>query len=200
MKVNLFAYSLLLLLVLISCTSKSLKQGEKETTINNAISDFLETEKDFLRDKVFGVFYYDTIGRIAYEKVDSMHYRPYRTVTYEDKVAVTIYPTYYQYPQLPTDSFPEAGAPTRYYIKDNKLFYWYDEDYPLTKEMVDVLKSYNLIYYITETIPDSLTIVVPYNDNGVDYFFCRKNLSKFTKITTDKAVGYYDIPLLNCDD
>jgi len=33
---------------------------------------------------------------------------------------------------------------------------------------------------------------------GVDYYFCKSNLKIYKRVNTTYALGYYDVPKLNC--
>lgn len=198
MKMFFLKYILCVILFLfLECDSSV--HNDKDIVIHKAIADFLKTEQTYKRDKIFGVIYYDTIGRRSLQEIDGKN-RWIRSGVCKDIIAVSIYPTYREFPQLSEDSISDKFLlPSRFHIKNKKLFYWYDESTPVTKEMMDVLKKYNLIYYLSDSIPDEVTIIEPYNNKCIDYYFCREDLTKFAKIITNEEIEYYDIPSLNCD-
>lgn len=91
--------------------------------------------------------------------------------------------------------------PTRYIVKNNKLFYWYDSNNFITKDLIDTLAKYNQIDSLNVEkfvgIPKTSALI---NDSkkGIDYYFCKNNLVKYKKIITNKAIGYYKPPTLKC--
>lgn len=89
-------------------------------------------------------------------------------------------------------------APSKYIEVDGRLFYWWDNNYPLSKEALSIFKTYGLIQgdengtilFPSFEIDDSL--------KGVDYFFCKSDHTIYKKVITDKGFGYYKPPNLNC--
>ena len=89
--------------------------------------------------------------------------------------------------------------PTRYIEKDNKLFYWRDDNYPLTKKAILVFEKYNLL--VNNDLDGAMEVYdFKTNDSqkGVDYYFCKNDLTQYKKVTTNKAIEYYDAPKLKC--
>jgi hypothetical protein len=92
----------------------------------------------------------------------------------------------------------KGKLPSRFIEKNGKLFYWWDDDYPLTEEVIAVLKKYNLFQDDNDgliTVPEN-----PTNDaqKGAHYYFCRSDLTKYKKVVTNKGMGYYDPPKFEC--
>ena len=84
--------------------------------------------------------------------------------------------------------------PSRHIIKDGKLFYWFDDSYPLTQGMLDLLWKYNLlqdddgglIIFLDNPMNDSKKVSV--------YYFCKKDLSKYKKVSTNIGLCSYKPP------
>ena len=93
----------------------------------------------------------------------------------------------------------KGHLPSRYIIKDGKLFYWFDDSYPLTQGMLDLLWKYNLL----QDDDGGLIIFLdnPINDSkkGADYYFCKNDLSKYKRVVTNIGLGYYKPPKLKCN-
>lgn len=193
-------YQLMCLLLFTTPMEKSGTLG-KEIAISKSIEDFCQSERMFQIESVFWVEYYDSIGRMEREKIDSLNYKWVRNKVFEDKVAVSIAPNYNEKLLLPEYKIGEIveGLPSRYALIDGKLFYWYDSNYPLTEEMLQLLEHFNLIQRPEDSLTEVRTITVPTCNYALHYYYCRNNLSKFVKTSSKIAIQYYNIPLLNCN-
>ena len=84
--------------------------------------------------------------------------------------------------------------PTKYTIKNGKLFYWYDPNYVITQEIMDIMLAYDQIYYMRweYDFPDMLS-----NDfqDAAKYFFYRYDLTCYKKIESHIMSP---TPELNC--
>jgi hypothetical protein len=88
---------------------------------------------------------------------------------------------------------------SRYIEQDDKLFYWWDDDYPLSQDALSIYGKYGLLQDDmngTIKFPDAIV-----NDarKGASYYFCKDNPEMFKRIITNIATGYYTPPTLNCD-
>ena len=65
------------------------------------------------------------------------------------------------------------------------------------EEMLSVLKKYNVL---TDMIYDGMLPEYSINDaqKGASYYFCRNDLSKYKRVVTNIATGYYRPPKLKC--
>ena len=192
-------------LLMFGCSSlkKSMittSENLQETAIHNAILDFSTNCNLFKKDSVFSVNFSDSVfNKGIFVRVDERSYKDGRThewkrgSLYDGIVSVEIgvnvnYQYYYS-------EETKTKLPSRYIIKNGKLFYWWDNNYPVTEEMITILWRYNLLQtdlIIPEfTIDDSL--------KGADYYFCKNNLSKYKRVITNIGLGYYKPPKLKCN-
>ena len=91
----------------------------------------------------------------------------------------------------------KGKLPSRYVIVKGKLFFWQDDNYPLTEETLSVFKRYNILTEVMERgmLPDFII-----NDaaKAAHYYFCRDNISNYKRVVTHVATGYYKPPKLKC--
>ena len=180
---------------------KELNQtGDKKEVIQNAILDFSNNGKLYKKDSVFIVSYLDTVHKMALKKLDDRNYSWNKGEAYKDIVAVNIIVSYDQFLLTEDVKVGSKGVlPSRYIEKDDKLFFWWDDDYPLNEKTLDVFHKYNLlqddkggtIKYLDFTIDDA--------QKGADYYFCKNDLTKYKKVITNIGIGYYDAPDLKCN-
>jgi hypothetical protein len=90
----------------------------------------------------------------------------------------------------------QKGIPSRFIEQNGKLFIWYDERFHLTDSTINILEKYNRIrrggpYDWISTGGDD-------SKKGADYYFCRRNLTVYKKKITNRAIGYYEPPTVNC--
>ncbi len=149
------------------------KSGKANEAIQNAILDFVSTHgKTYKRNAVFSVSFRDTLYKTIDIKLDNGNYVGVHHNIDEDMVAVTILPSQYKF--LLTSDIKigcKTWLPSRFLEKDGKLFYWFEDSYPLTTEALAVFKKYNIV-------EDDKGGTIKYIDNGsdertkaVDYFF-----------------------------
>lgn len=165
----------------------------QDVAISMAIQDFSTSCPLFKRDSVFYVAFEDSVfHKPALVRVNerSHTHEWIRGEHLDGEVCVCIsggvamqYTFAEQY---------RAGLPTRYAIRDNKLFYWKDDNYPVSEEMINVLRKYGLL-----TMDDSfLDFYEDDSRKGADYYFCKNNPSKYKRVVTNIAFGYYEPPIL----
>ena len=197
MKTQIIVYFSVLLLMFGCSSLKKVMETEgenlQEVAIHNAILDFSKSCKLYERDSVFSIDFSDSVYNEAFlVQVDEKTGKWERGSLYDGIVSVEInaFPAYQYYYSEETKS----NLPSRYIIKDGKLFYWWDDNYPVTEEIITVLWKYNLLQ-TDLIIPDFST-----NDNqkGVDYYFCKNDLSKYKKVINNIGLGYYKPPKLKC--
>lgn len=176
--------------------------GGQEQAARNAILDFSSTSGFYKTDSVFSVKIHEPLYRMVLEDTNDGNGKWVEGDPYIGVIAVSISVDYDK--MLLTDSV-EVGKkgvtmPTRYLEKDGKLFYWWDDSYPLTQETLTVFEKYNLV------AENNLDGVIEFYDytiddaqKGIDYYFCGNDLTKYKKVTTNKGIGFYDAPLPNCN-
>ena len=220
MKVQKIVYLSALLLVF-SCTSlkKSMittSENLHETAIHNAILDFSTNCNLFKKASIFSVNFNDSVFNVAIlEQVGGRNYKDGRThewkrgSLYEGIASVSILA--YRICEFCGDCCDKflyttkttvgskGKLPSRYIEKDGKLFFWWDNDYPLTEEMLAILWKYNLLCDDTEGFigfPDHTT---DDSQKSADYYFCKSDLSKYKRVITNVGLGYYKPPKLKCN-
>jgi len=156
-------------------------KGDLNTAVHNAINDFLNSVKKEKSDKIFYIsaksVNQDLFG-VSFEATNDKV-----VVITEDRV-----------------NFSYRALPAGYVDRDGRLFYWYDSTKQITanEEMISTLKKYNILdtLIVGAVIPES---TIAHGKKGTDYFFCKKNLLKYKKIRTSKALGFYPLPQINCE-
>jgi len=192
------------LMLLIGCSSMK-KTGTpiganlQEVAINIAIQDFSTKCNLFKKDSVFGVSFEDSVfSEPTLIQVDREKYKDRRTHQWERGhfldgiVSVEIGSSYYQYYY---SEETKSKLPTKYVIKDGKLFYWWDENYTVTEGMIAILWRYNVLQKDC-IIPDFSS---DDSQKGADYYFCKNDLSKYKRVVTNIGLGYYKPPKLKCN-
>lgn len=184
-----------LLLLLLGCQSfrSSLYKGNKgiEYARINAIVDFVNTYKtpqSYLKERDGNPFNVFVIVR--------------RKDLEQDTYVINILPETQKISLFTSDSIgivPSSPFPTKYLIKNKKLFLWKDENIPLTKNVLSVMDKFNILDS-TNLNKGYNTITISSEDGleGVDYYICENNIKHYKKIKTNIATGYYSLPKLNC--
>ncbi|MBZ9730540.1 hypothetical protein LB467_12670 [Salegentibacter sp. JZCK2] len=176
------------------------QDGGREEFIHNAILDFSNSTRLFKKDSVFSVSFDDTLYRMSLHKISDGNSAWIKGKPYVGIKTVNIIGTYNK--MLLTDSTKVGSKgylPSRYVEKDGKLFYWWDNDYPLTEETLAVFEKYNILQDDAGgwlKFPDMSTDDAK---KGADYYFCENDLTNYKKVITNIAIGYYDAPKLNCN-
>jgi hypothetical protein len=172
--------------------------GGKDQAVVNAIIDFSNTSRLYKTDSVFLVSFYDTLFQKVLLKVDERNYKWTNGNPFENLSAVSISGINGQNIYYRTDSTgigsSENGL-SRYIEIDNNLFVWHDDKTPINKETLAIFKKYGIGGYdpFRDVSRDD-------SKKGVHYFFCRNDLTKYKKVSTNIAIGYYDAPTIKCRD
>lgn len=215
---KLLCFAIMLLAGCSSLNKSTITTGKsiKDIAMQNAIMNFSTNCNLFKRDSIFDVSFEDSVFNEGVwvrinEKIHehgATHIRK-RGLLYDGIVTVTISAhricmecdectDKFLYTAKTTVGSKGSSLPTRYIEKDGKLFYWWDDDYPLTEEMLTILWKYNLICDDTVGligIPDFST---DDSQKAAHYYFCKNDLSKYKRIITNIATGYYKPPKLKC--
>jgi hypothetical protein len=191
-----------LVILLVGCKSPKEMQkpnGVPTDPIGLAISDFMKTRAFKKKDSVYSVAFRDTLFRMVLTKLDNGNAEWIPGKLYDGIIAVRISASNYQFLLADEAKVGSKGKlPSKFIVKNGKLFYWWDNNYPLTQEMLDILKKYDLFQ---DNQGGLITIPINRTDDsqkGSHYYFCREDLSKFKRIVTNIGMGYYDPPNLNC--
>ena len=191
----------LLWLLLTDCYSqeKYIPQSTNfaEFAIYEAITDFADNCRLFKQDSIFYVYVEDTSRYVTLQR-DQGTLKWVCDSVYTNLLMVGISGErdkmgYYSDAVIGS----KGKLPSRYVIVKGKLFYWDDDDYPLTEETLSVLKKYNVL---TDMIYDGMLpeFLIDDAQKGAHYYFCKNNLLKYKRIITSKAAGYYRPPKLKC--
>lgn len=186
MKLNLKIYILLIISVL-SCNSYKkniIKIGNQNDAIENAIYDFSNTEKGEV-NKVYKIRI-DNESSDLYKFVvrNEINVYTYKRIKIGDKV---------------------SGFPSRFIEVKNRLYVWEDSTQILNKDIFEKLQKYKVldstIYKIqNKELPQNKTPLIMTDESKkyLNYFFCKKDISKFKKIKTSKYLSVSDYPFVNC--
>ncbi len=205
MKTKTIAIYLLTFFLLLGCCSIKkytmlIGANLQEVAINMAIQDFSTKCNLFKKDSVFSVNFEDSVFyKAVLIQVDKEKYKDGRTHQWKrgdllDGIAsVEIggngdYQFYYS-------EKTKSRLPTRYVIKDGKLFYWWDKNYAVTEEIIAVLWRYNML----QTYSIIPVFSIDESQKGAHYYFCKNDLSKYKRVVTNIGLGYYKPPKLKCN-
>lgn len=178
-----------------------IKKGNQDEAIHNAILDFSNSSRLYKRDSVFLVSAYDKVCKMILVKLNDGNSTWNKGEIDEGKIAVSIIASYNKFLLTEDIGIGSKGIlPSRYIEQDGKLFYWWDDDYPLTEEALTVFNKYSLLQNDEDGWIKFPEITVSEAKKGVDYYFCKNNLSKYKRVITNIGIGYYDPPKLNCTE
>lgn len=190
---------LFLFFLFCSCSTfknELVQTGGQEEAVQNAILDFSNTSHLYKIDMVFSISYNEEFYKMNFNGSEWV-----RESLYKELTIVSISANYNKI-LLPNNAKvgeKNVKMPTRYIEKDGKLFYWWDSKYPLTQKALDVFNKYDLL------VKDNIDGLIEFydfeiddNQKGVDYYFCRDDLTRYKKVVTNKGLGYYDPPKLEC--
>lgn len=193
----------MLIFIFISCATPKkqvhTREGNIEQARMNVILDFVEkykTPRRYLKEreeKPFNVFHFvreeqlnhNTLLLSILPEIDKI------SMLLEDKLG-----------EIPRNYFPN-----RYIIEEGKLFLWNDGVTPLQSDVIETMHKYEVLDSIDVKmqlglLPDSFedTRIITIDDRleSYNYFVCNKDFSRFKRVVTYKAFGYYKLPKLNC--
>lgn len=190
---------LLISTLILSCSSyrnNLIENGNGNQAIKNAIIDFSNTSKLYKKHKVFEVELVDTLYRKVLERIDERNSRWINGEPYEGIFAINISAITNEFTYLLSDSLGNRKdyLPSRHMEQDGKIFIWKDKNHELNENTIKVLKKYNIVR------EDQLSpiLVIDETQKAVDYYICRFDFTKYKKVTTSAAIGYYDAPNVKC--
>lgn len=180
-KVNLlFLIGLIFLFQNCSSFKKELiSKGNKDDAIKNATLDFSMTSKFYKESNVFSV------TAVGMENNENL-------------IVVRIGRNNENFILNPGVEITSIGLPSRYIENNGKLFIWWDNTYPLTGEMISVLKKYNILQEIKDNWVNPSDFKINDSQKATHYYFCKDDLSTYKKVITKIGIGYYTPPNLNC--
>ena len=191
----------LLWLLLTDCYSqeKYIPQSTNfaEFAIYEAITDFADNCRLFKQDSIFYITTLDTLKHYTLQRNQGTLEWICDSI-YANLFVINIIPSINKLFYLPDAVVGSKGKlPSRYVIVKSKLFYWDDDDYPLTEETLSVLKKYDAL---TDMIHDRVLpeTVLDESKKSIHYYFCRNNLLKYKRAASSKSAGYYRPPKLKC--
>jgi len=176
-------YYLILCLFLCGCSAlkkNMIVNGSENDAINNAILDFVHTEKKLLK--------YDRVFNIS-------------TEINKDNIIVTIVgePSAVSFIIEEDSSCSYRAFPTMLVEANDRLFLWDDETKNVTDTIINTLNKYNLIDTMDNTIGRyHIKVITDDGKRVAHYYFCKNNLSKYKKVITRRPFGYYEPPKLKC--
>lgn len=153
-------------------------KGNQNDAVKNAIMDFLHTSRLAKKDSIFSISI-KSINKDIFG-VSIFGARNKISVVTENEV-----------------DYSYRSFPTKYFEQDGKLFYWIDSTENVSIELINKLSKMNRIdtaivgkYFPERSRDDS--------QKGVDYYFCKSDLKKYKKVSTNMAIGWYEPPKLEC--
>jgi len=181
-KIDIF-YLCIICSLLPSCSTwkKTFKSvGNTENAIENSIIDFSHTSKLWKKNMVFSIKVTDLDEKIIVAIVAADDYDIYPRK--ENKIGTF-----------------DSIFPTKYVVKNNKLFYWNDSTQAITQDIISVLEKYNKIDWHWE----QESAFPPYlRDDGIEgviYYFCKNDLINYKKSGVSNIRRHYKSPILKCN-
>ena len=183
MRIKYFLILIAILLFFENCGSfkrELIRIGDEENAIKNAILDFTNTSRLYKKSTVFSVsvFVLNNNEELLVVRIGKNNTKMLLTAS--------------------TKAGSKGKIPSRYIEQEGKLFFWWDDNYPLTEKTLAVFREYNLLQDDENgriIFPDSK---IDDAQEAVHYYFCKNDLSRYKKVVTNKGVGYYVPPSLNC--
>jgi len=195
-------FHLLAVALIFNCASSKrefFKTGNQDAAIQNAILDFSNNTSLHRRDSVFSVNYVDTLYRMVLNKSNG-NYIWVNGQVYLQLVAVGIRSNSNHFPLTASTTIGSRGKlPSRFLEKDGRLFFWWDNEYPLTEEALAAYKRYGLLFDNRGGVTTMPDFVNDDEKKGAHYYFCRGDLTKYKRVVTNKGIGYYDPPHVRCE-
>lgn len=154
--------------------------GGKNEIINNAIVDFYKTSSLIKKDKVFLVSFF--------EEIKNKESLVVRIGKFDSKL---LFNSKNRFDKM-------VKLPTRYIEKEGKLFFWWDDNYPLKEDALETFERYNLLKDNKNGLIKILDFETNEKEKAVHYYFCKEKITIYKKVYTNKGLGYYEPPQLKC--
>jgi len=188
----------------LTCCTPKLKTGlvqfdNRYDAVKNAIIDFSSKPKLYRKSLVFQVTPLDTLHKNILRVLDDGTSEWVSGEAYEGIIAVGISANDNKFLVSSKDSIgSKTGLPSRFIERDGKLFFWFDREFSMTQETLSILKKYNLLVDDEDGKIFELDYITDDAQKGVTFYFCRNDLTKYKKVITNRAMGFYEPPKLNC--
>jgi hypothetical protein len=156
--------------------------NSQDDAIRTAILDFATIRKLYKEDSVFSVGVNELVNNKDFIVIGVRKNNRKLLLTKDTKVGST------------------GKLPSRYFEKDGKLFFWWDDSYSLTEDALAVFNKYNLLQDDKNgaiKIPD---FIIDDAQKAAHYYFCKNNMRSYKRMITNKGIGYYEPPSLKCSD
>jgi hypothetical protein len=183
MNIKLLVFSIYFLSVANCNSSKNIQKNKTanvDEAINFAISDFSKIKKLYKHDSTFWIILYTIPKNPDIVVVDIARNNAKLLLTKDVKVGI------------------KGTFPSRYLVKNGKLFFWEDKDVPLTSEALAVFKQYDLLQHDDNGRRKTASFTIDESKKGAHYYFCKNNFSVYKRVITNIGVGYYTAPLIKC--
>lgn len=174
--------------------------GDIELARMNAIVDFAssyETPKRFLKKRhgcSFNVF------QVYASNLDTnTQYFLVSIIPEDESISIRV--------EHRLGEIPSTNFPNRFIIKDEKLFLWNDGHTKLGNDILNAMLEFSVLDstdlkwelgLLPADFEDTRLITIDDRLEAYNYFICRNDVSKFKKVVTYKALGYFDPPVINC--
>jgi hypothetical protein len=181
-------FTLLIVIAIVATNCNSAKKAfvksgdSQDDAIQISILDFSTVHKLYKKDSVFSV---DIKGLVSNKDLMVVGIRKNNRkllVTKDAKAGST------------------GKLPSRYFEKDGKLFFWWDDNYPLTEDALAIFNKFNLLQDDKNgaiKIPD---FIIDDAQKAAHYYFCKNDIGSYKRIITNKGMGYYEPPSLVCSN
>ncbi|WP_296312612.1 hypothetical protein [Winogradskyella sp. UBA3174] len=177
----------------LSCSSQ--KQDIKssngsDSAIESTITDFFETSDLYKDNKVFGLTKQDVLHYVKGD-VNKDDYRLINNLPHQSLINISIRVNSLSLSEDITSKIGTISTtlPSRYIIKDKKLFYWWDSGYAFTQETYDTFKDFGIIGGNTNA---------EQSQKGINYYFCSSDLTKFIKLKLNEDISNLETSPIFC--
>jgi len=199
MKIKTLFFIPAFLVLLQGCALFLKRQMSSTSAIHNAIMDFSKTRRFHKKDSVFQVTFHPEVYKRVVKKDSAGEIETIKGEKYQGMQAVDIFPNF---KKVLLSANVKVGLkstiiPSRFMEINQKLYLWWDPDYPLTQETLNVLEKYH-VFQDDEggiiTFPEDANY---YSKRRVYYYYCSSNPHQYKRIFTNEWKRH-KIPELRC--
>lgn len=183
-----------------SCALFPKRQASSTNAIHNAVMDFSKTRRFHKKDSVFQVTFHPEVYKWIVTKKVGGGIETAKGKVFQGMKAISIFPNVGKFLLSADVKVGLKGmiVPSRFIEVNDKLYLWWDADYPLTQELLDVLDKYHLLQDDEGgilTLPDGVII---HSHKSVDYYYCKDSPYWYKRVFINKIMGDYEPPPLKC--